>query len=76
MIEKLKTYSQHVQDEATVTADLLQEAATLLADAQKAIGELIDAYRQTLRANGYEPRSDACDAANKVRYRILGVTLP
>lgn len=76
MIEKLTEYSRHVQDEATVTADLLNDAAALLKDAATVITQLITAYQKTLRVNGYEADSESIHEARKVWYRLHGITMP
>jgi hypothetical protein len=71
-IEKLTQYSQHVQDEATTTADLLNDASALLTDACAVIDQLISAQQSLLRRHGYEPYSESCNAGYALQKRIRG----
>jgi hypothetical protein len=63
MIERLVQHSRHVADEATVTADVLNDAADLLKEAQEHILSVCREYEKVLRAYGYSESTDSIRAA-------------
>lgn len=70
-IERIKQFGRHVADEATVTADVLNDAVTLLTEAKEHIDRLCEEYLKTLRANGYTEATDSIRAAYNFRWNKL-----